>query len=69
VKDSIPGRASGDYNIYQQNLKINKTIDEEVNISDSPKTFDQGRCILKWHFSQRLAGIGLITMSVTGSCR
>lgn len=32
----------GDYNIYEQNLKINKTVDETVNISDSPSRIFKG---------------------------
>lgn len=32
----------GDYNLFSQNLKINKTIEETVSISDSPKKIIKG---------------------------
>lgn len=34
--------AAGDYNFYDQNQKINRTIEEEVHISDSPKKLIRG---------------------------
>lgn len=36
----------GDYNLYEQNLKINKTIDETVSISDSGKKIIKGTIVL-----------------------
>jgi hypothetical protein len=36
----------GDYNLYEQNLNINRTLEEDVQISDSPKKIIKGAIFL-----------------------